>query len=34
MLPRGRREEVLVEVADELGRIWKLLRLRVDVQKV
>lgn len=33
MLPRGKREEVLVEVTDELGRIWKFLRLRADMQK-
>lgn len=28
MLPRGSREEVL---ADELGRLWSFLRLRVEV---
>lgn len=33
MLPRARREEVSVEVADELGGIWMFLRLRADVQK-
>lgn len=30
-LPRGSREEVAVEAADELSRIWSFLRLRAEV---